>query len=299
MLNLSSQGTNIRPEAKSSSSMASHEDTSTSSTYWRHFELRRCCLTEPGELVDLVHGYQVCLTLTGPVSTNWRVDGRNLPHRLSPDELCTATHGSTRVLSWDRPFEFLHLSVSPKFMLDLSEQHGFGKPVEILSCRGLRDDRLRNMLHMLQAEMSSDIRCGSLFGEQLCCALGVYLFEQYCSISSKETSARARLPGRALKGVLAYIDERIAEPVTIEDIANHARISRFYFTRLFRNTVGQTPGQYILDRRMERAKSLLKIGSVALKDVARLSGFQSRSHFASAFRQRTGVTPIHYRAIVG
>ena len=248
--------------------------------------------------METIPGYRVCLILSGPVSVTWKTGGRSDCHRLGQHDLCMASYGDFRTLAWDATFDLMHLDISPKVMAELSEERGDAKPVELISHRGVRDSNITHIMQMLRKDSEASHCYDSIFAEQLCFALAVYLFERYCVAQSKKTANASRLPGRVLESVLGCIEERLSESITLEDLANHVKMSRFYFARLFRNSLGQSPGQYILDRRMDPAKSLLTTPHLNVKDIARLCGFPSQSHFATAFRLRNGVTPSRYRSIV-
>ena len=261
------------------------------------FELTHHCVAEAGEVVETVSSYQVCLTLSGPVSVAWKAGARCDRHLLLPGDLCTVSNGDFRWLSWDAPIEFLRLNIAAGVMEELSEERGNGEAVELIAHRGLRDPTIVQFVQMLRTDATAikPCRSGPVFGDQLGRALAVLLFERYCVFKPKERPEPTRLPGAVLKRVLNYIEDRIAAPIAIKDLANHVQISHFYFSRLFRNTVGKSPGQYILDRRMDRARCLLEEADADLTAVARLTGFSSESAFASAFRFRNGITPSRYR----
>jgi AraC family transcriptional regulator len=150
---------------------------------------------------------------------------------------------------------------------------------------------------MILLLMADGSRYGPAFGEQLGLALAVYLFERCCVTQPKKSGNTSRLPGKTLQKLLSYIDERIGFPITVEELARHIGISRFYFARLFRNTTGR-PGQYILDRRMEHARRLVEKRVLSLREVALATGFVRQSHFASVFRFRNGFTPSQYRLML-
>ena len=286
------------PSASTDTRDRAPSDQPTSTRFgWKTFELEHHRLPRAGELIETAPGYRVCLILNGPVSVTWKTGGRSDCHRLGQHDLSMASYGDFRTLSWDAPFELMHLDISPKVMAELSEERGDAKPVELISHRGIRDSNIAHIMQMLRKESEASHCYGSIFGEQLCFALAGYLFERYCVAQPKKTASASRLPGRVLNSVLGHVEERISESITLEDLANHVKMSRFYFARLFRNSLGQSPGQYILDRRMDRAKSLLTSAHVNVKDVARLCGFPSQSHFATAFRLRNGVTPTQYRGM--
>lgn len=94
----------------------------------------------------------------------------------------------------------------------------------------------------------------------------------------------------------AFIDAHSDLPLDLEQIARHASFSRYHFLRLFRDTFAQTPHQYLVQRRIERAKSLLAEGELSITEVCFAVGFQSLGSFSALFHRCAGAPPSAYRA---
>jgi AraC family transcriptional regulator len=96
-----------------------------------------------------------------------------------------------------------------------------------------------------------------------------------------------------------YIEAHLAADIGLADLAKAAGLSRFHLIRTFRKTTGVTPYQYVLSRRIERARGLLREGRLTTEHVAREVGFKSSSHFIRRFRQLSGTTPSAYADAAG
>jgi len=96
--------------------------------------------------------------------------------------------------------------------------------------------------------------------------------------------------------VTDYIADNLTKDLTLAEIADVARMSPHYFSRAFRNSTGTPPHKYVIDRRIEKAKSLLSEKYLPLVEVGLSVGFQNQSHFTTLFHKRTGVTPKVYRS---
>lgn len=96
--------------------------------------------------------------------------------------------------------------------------------------------------------------------------------------------------------LMEYIDNRLAEPISLGELAAYAALSEYHFARMFRESFGMPPHQYVLARRLELARKLLRDGELPLGEIALACGFASASHFSNRFRAAVGATPGAYRA---
>src|SRR5215831_17477893 len=92
-----------------------------------------------------------------------------------------------------------------------------------------------------------------------------------------------------------FIDESYHLPLDLTKISRQACLSRYHFLRLFRDAFNTTPHQYLIQRRIERAKELLRSRNLSITDVCFEVGFESLGSFSSLFRKRVGHAPAIYR----
>ena len=111
-------------------------------------------------------------------------------------------------------------------------------------------------------------------------------------ISSKKSS---QLIPRQIRAVQSYVEEHLGRSISLTELAGVAGLSSFHFLRAFKQSVGVTPGRYVLDRRMDAARFLLKSGTLSVGEIGLRVGFDHSSHFARAFRRAVGVTPSEFR----
>jgi len=108
-------------------------------------------------------------------------------------------------------------------------------------------------------------------------------------------SMESGLPRYKLRRVMAYVDASLGGPISLDDLASVAGVSRFHFHRQFRKTVGVTPREYVLRARIERAKGLLTESDLTVGEVSGAVGFVDQSHFSNNFRRLTAMTPRGFR----
>jgi AraC-like DNA-binding protein len=92
-----------------------------------------------------------------------------------------------------------------------------------------------------------------------------------------------------------WMDQNYFKPLTLEEIARQACVSRFHFLRLFKSAFSQTPHQYLMQRRIQKAKEMLTAGGHSVTDVCFEVGFESLGSFSHLFRRQVGHPPASYR----
>ena len=140
---------------------------------------------------------------------------------------------------------------------------------------------------------------GRLFTESVSAALVSYFVARYGSAPRFPATAPRGSPGRLSTAhqsrILCFIESRLGEDLSLRDLAERIGASPAHFMRLFTRTFAQSPHQFVLNRRIEKAKGLLRLQHHSLAEVSMACGFGSPSHFGVAFRQRTGMTPHQFR----
>jgi AraC-like DNA-binding protein len=98
-----------------------------------------------------------------------------------------------------------------------------------------------------------------------------------------------------LRRVREFIEAHLEENISIQTLAGIAGLSMYHFARAFKKSEGMTPHEYLIQRRVRRAKDLLAGTDLPLSEIALASGFSDQSHCARRFREHVGVTPSSYR----
>ena len=112
---------------------------------------------------------------------------------------------------------------------------------------------------------------------------------------AREALAKGGLAAWQQRAVTAYIEEHLAEPISLATLARLVRLSPYYFCRAFKRSLGLPPHRYHSNRRIEHAKRLLAEAAPSVTDVGRIVGYSETSSFTAAFHKATGFTPTAYR----
>jgi AraC family transcriptional regulator len=176
-------------------------------------------------------------------------------------------------------------------------EHLFGKETAF-DTAGLRtthaDAHIVDLVQRLHEQARTGQPLGSLYVESLSLALASYVYGRYGGPIQSVPSEQS-LPTRQSEQLIAFVEEHLGDNLKLIDLASLVAYSPDHFARLFKTTFRLSPYQYILRRRVERAKLLLRSRAHSIAEVAVLCGFGSQAHLHAAFKARTGVTPGVYR----
>jgi AraC-like DNA-binding protein len=192
-------------------------------------------------------------------------------------------------------FDFVLVELSRAFITNACYERGGTNLSGFSALPGRKDPILGHLAHVLAHTLERKSEASALFVEQLGVTIGTHLIDQYGSASAQSNKKDRRLSAlhesRAKEMLLAKSDGN----VSIEAIANACNLSRSYFIRAFRETTDRTPHQWQLERRIERARDLLRHSDASLAEIATACGFADQSHFTRTFSQLVGVPPGAWR----
>jgi AraC family transcriptional regulator len=147
----------------------------------------------------------------------------------------------------------------------------------------------------LKAQLQYPCRSQKAYVEALGIALAHELTRLNEAGSALVSEMRGGLPGWQQKKVAQYIEEHLANEISLLSLAQLVRLSPFHFSRAFKQSFGMPPHRYLTWQRIERAKALLGERKLSVTEIGLDVGFSETSSFTAAFRKLTGETPTAYR----
>lgn len=159
---------------------------------------------------------------------------------------------------------------------------------------GLRLPPLRTALLAVGDELTAEAG-GRLAAESLANLLAVQLLRTALVPRAPKRGPDGPLPRAKLRAALEYIEEHLDGAPTLERVAAAAHLSPYHFARLFKAATGVPPHRYVIGRRVERARELLRTTGLPLAEVALCTGFSDQSQLCHHFKRAVGVTPGQFR----
>jgi AraC family transcriptional regulator len=232
---------------------------------------------------------------TGVPSTNdWRIDGRNLQTHDQPGAVSILPAGThVSVLAASRT-SCLVLEMDP-LHLQQSGHHDGGRQVELPVKLTIPDRQIELLMTAMQADLEAGSPAGPLYGESLGHALSTYLATRYGTVAPKPEEFKGGLPKSRLNRVREYIEQHLGDNISLTALADVAGLSMYHFAKAFKQSTGATPHQFVVDRKIEKAKQLLRDAKRSILEASASTGFVDQSHFTKIFHRLVGVTPSEYR----
>lgn len=165
--------------------------------------------------------------------------------------------------------------------------------IEILNRFQTRDPQIEHIGWALKAELETRAT-GRLYTDSLATALAVRLVERHSS-ASRLKEDKTSLSGRKLRLVVAYIEDNLTRDLSLRTLASLADIGISQFKKAFRESRGVPVHQYVIQRRVDRATTLLRNSRLPIGQIASEAGFAHQSHLARHLRRVTGVSPNQLR----
>lgn len=188
---------------------------------------------------------------------------------------------------WEKPVRCrpLHLALDTAFVRQVAIEDGYphGNGIEIINQFTVNDQQINQIGLALKTELELGGCTGRLFGESLATALATRLLRQHSTLTQKVIGSEGGLARQKLQLVTDYINDHLNADLRLTDIAALVSLSSSQFTRLFKQSMGVTPYQYVIQCRVERARLLLLRG-LTIGEIAILVGFSDQSHLTYHFK---------------
>ncbi|MBD2463187.1 helix-turn-helix transcriptional regulator [Oscillatoria sp. FACHB-1407] len=220
------------------------------------------------------------------------LDGKRSHERRGSSDIAIIPAEITHSCSWDTPAQFMVLAIDPILLKQVGQDWVNPDRIELLP-RFMSDSDA--FIHHIFSTLKTEAEIGGmgsrLLVDSLKTALAVHLLRNYCATRPKLSSYVNGLPQNTLTLVKEYINSNLHQDLRLDELAAIAQLSPYHFIRLFKQSLGITPYQYILQCRLKQAKHLLQHSELSIIEIAHRTGFCDQSHLTRYFKRILGVTP--------
>jgi AraC family transcriptional regulator len=253
----------------------------------------------PGECkVHSSTDHTICLSLSPrPVHLFQVKGGRSYSSLYRKGDISFTPAQMPFFARWEEKDNYLQIRIASRFIQQVARETlaKNSDSLELMPEFRMRNSHIEAIALMLLQELQADHISSTLYVESLANILAVHLIRQHSTAQANPPIYEGGLSQYQLQQVLNYIQDALDQDIKLADLAALLDMSQFHFSTLFKQAIGTSPYQYLLQQRIERAKQLLKQTDQSIVEIAFLCGFNSHSHLSKQFRQLTGTTPRQYR----
>ncbi len=227
-----------------------------------------------------------------------RRDGQLRDFTFHKDEIVVTPAGVRSGWRWFEPSDVIVITLDPAKvdLFALSELGMLLDPRQLADLPQFSDPDLCAAGVILRDALAQDDLPSAVMFEAMSRVFLVKLLQRYGQLRREDLEQSARFTARHYQRVLAYVQDRLDQTITVDALASQAGMSPSHFARVFKETVGSTPMQFVMAYRIEQAIAMMANPQRPLGDIALACGFSDQAHFTRSFKQVTGQTPRAFRA---
>ena len=252
-----------------------------------------------GEFTEHVEDdHEINITLAGRIDTRKHsVSGTRTTRCGENGTVCVTPALQPHSAIWTDFVECITLNIDPVYLRRVAVENDFSSQFELIEDLCDQDLLVSQIALALFAESENESSLGKLYSDSLLQTLYLHVLRKYSTATSRKKALKGGLSGHRYKVVTDYINDNLDGDINLVDLAEVAGLSRFHFSRAFKETAGLTPQKYLMQQRIEKAKELLSRSDLPLSQVGLEAGFKNQSHFTSLFRRFTKLTPGSWRKL--
>jgi AraC family transcriptional regulator len=239
--------------------------------------------------------HRVQIQLGRPIKLEAIQNGRLLKGRFLNGDLVYTPPQVRYGARWEEEREILVILLEPSFVARAAQGFIAEDRIDTAPQFRFRDPLIEGIGRALCAELEPGGSLGRLYAESLANVLAVHLLRRYLAPEQPIHDASGELPKHKLRRAIEFINDNLDRNIALAEIAANVEMSPYHFARLFKQSTGLAPHQYVLEQRIDHAKTLLSETALPLAEIACRLGFASQSHFTALFRRLTSTTPKAFR----
>jgi AraC family transcriptional regulator len=210
---------------------------------------------------------------------------------------CIIPAGATHQTAWDQPIEMSALFIHPQFIHHVAQDIANTDRIELIPTHDTQNMTLHHlgMAYKTQMQRSQGLEKDSVYQESIMTAFVMQLLQHHVVKPATPKTYEKGLSTSALHQITGYIEAHLTQDLKLTELANLVHFSPYYLCRLFKKSTGQTLHQYVLEKRLEQAHTLLRQSNLSVVEISSRCGFSNHSHLNRHFKNKYGIPPSHLR----
>ena len=238
----------------------------------------------------------ICINVGAAVTLEQTIDGKTHQGDSVVGDIGIYPAHLWQTFEWQQQAKFLQLYLEPRLLNQIGSELYGQDSVELLPQPTPFDSVISQIAIALQQTLIVQSTGSQLYADTMANALATHLVYHYSTQKKggQQRSESGRLSPLQLKRVTDYIDEHLAQDISLAELASVVSLSSFHFARLFKASTGTAPHQYHIRHRIKRSKELLLEQELPIVQIAQVVGFASQSHLNYHFKRIVGLTPTAF-----
>ncbi|MBE9028539.1 helix-turn-helix transcriptional regulator [filamentous cyanobacterium LEGE 11480] len=259
---------------------------------WSDLSLEMHHLPKGGTPSICLDHHIIGINMSRSIDCEFEVEGKIRKFGLLSGEMNIMPAGYTFSTYWNREISATTVNLSKQLLNRNAVELCAIDQVELIPRLDVNDPLITQIavtLSRIVKDHQDDAQ--QMYVKTMANALAVHLLRNYATQETQKIRSIGPLSPRQLKHVLDYINASLEHRIELRELAALTELSQYYFARSFKQAIGVSPHQYVIQQRVERAKRLLRANRMSISEVAVAVGFSHQSHLTRHFKRLTGVTP--------
>ena len=265
---------------------------------WNGFHVKEHGPTEAEVHEVMLLKHVICLQISKPAEIKWQGDGRFVNKSIEPGQISIYPANKLHSGAFRHAGGHIAVFLEPEFLAQAMDKGVATGQVELRWEHGVDSPALRELVLLLHAEARQSNAPDGHYATAIARLIAIHLV-QHSSVKVTGSAKQGGLSPTRMRKVMDYIEQRVGEQLSLSELAAAAGLSVFHFSRVFRQSTGMSPFQYVMKCRIGQAKKLLLEPDARIGDIALECGFCDQAHLTRHFKRLAGVTPAVFVRSLG
>lgn len=260
---------------------------------WQGVTLRAYRYVGQDVFIPPMRDHMIVSYKRGDTPMERRFDGSWTQTKCAPGSVSLLTRAQRSDWNWSQNVDVCHVYLGERLLTRLASE-ALDRTVEAVHLRdvlNIEDPLITSAVDAIRREAEAGALGGSLYVEAVATQLALHLLREYADVRCHERADGSRLSPVQQRRIAEYVDTHLGENLDLGTLANVAELGLSSFNRRFRTTFGCAPYAWVIERRLERARSMIEQTDCPLKQIAPACGFSDQAHMTRLFRSHLDVTP--------